>query len=306
MSIRHRKTPLIDAQDLLEGSQNGHAQQCLDRYCCCFTSPRVFALKVQGFLIDIMGCFCFPTPRFVIRDSSLFLLGQEYSPPPVPEDPTQERKQTICHVSEFLAAFRSIIWFVYRKDFPPIGRAAFTSDAGWGCMIRTGQMLLAQAIKQVFLGKGWILEQTLDMSCYQEIISWFHDSPQLSTPYSIHNIIMASREYGMSEGQWFSPSDIGNALQMLVNSHSPGGMRMVMCRDGSIYKDQVQMTASMTGSWAPVFLYLPLRLGLASLNLVYRDQIINIFKWPQCIGMVGGRPRASYYFVGLQGMRLLS
>lgn len=48
---------------------------------------------------------------------------------------------------EGLRMFRSIIWLTYRADFPSINGELLT-DAGWGCMIRVGQMLMAQALRR--------------------------------------------------------------------------------------------------------------------------------------------------------------
>lgn len=44
------------------------------------------------------------------------------------------------------------LWFTYRKGFVQIGNTNFTSDRGWGCMLRCGQMVIGQAL--IFLNLG--------------------------------------------------------------------------------------------------------------------------------------------------------
>jgi hypothetical protein len=76
------------------------------------------------------------------------------------------------HLREFEAHVRSLLFCSYRKNFPKISGTHFTSDAGqlccfqtsfimyendlllnvclallgWGCMLRTGQMMLARTL----------------------------------------------------------------------------------------------------------------------------------------------------------------
>ena len=77
----------------------------------------------------------------------------------------------------FLDDFESKLWMTYRSDFEPIPRSSdpeslsalsfqmriksqlvdqngFLSDSGWGCMIRSGQSLLANTISIQRLGRG--------------------------------------------------------------------------------------------------------------------------------------------------------
>jgi len=75
----------------------------------------------------------------------------------------------------FMDDCESRIWFTYRSNFSAIKKSSdasmtlsvrlrslgdqggFTSDTGWGCMIRSGQSLLANALVMQRLGRGKLL-----------------------------------------------------------------------------------------------------------------------------------------------------
>ena len=53
---------------------------------------------------------------------------------------------------QILDILSNIVWYSYRKDFTELifDNKQYTSDAGWGCMIRTVQMILSRAIYKLF------------------------------------------------------------------------------------------------------------------------------------------------------------
>jgi cysteine protease ATG4 len=136
-----------------------------------------------------------------------------------------------------LAAIRkditSRLWFTYRKGFVPIGDSGITSDRGWGCMLRCGQMVLSQALLFLHLGKlkfiftlsldllinihlcagrdwHWDLEQRNPK--YVSILNMFEDNK--SANYSIHQIaLMGASSENKEVGQWFGPNTVAQVIK---------------------------------------------------------------------------------------------
>lgn len=50
-----------------------------------------------------------------------------------------------------------------QEEFPQIEGSALTTDCGWGCTLRTGQMLLAQGLILHFLGRAWTWPDALNI-----------------------------------------------------------------------------------------------------------------------------------------------
>ena len=55
----------------------------------------------------------------------------------------------------FVDDFQSRVWMTYRRGFPNIGTSPYTTDAGWGCTVRSAQMLLANGLSIHFFGRQW-------------------------------------------------------------------------------------------------------------------------------------------------------
>lgn len=134
--------------------------------------------------------------------------------------------------AEFLDDFESRFWLTYRNSFPPIHKSsdpaaassnmsfatklrsianqgAFTSDTGWGCMIRSGQSLLANTVVILRLGRDWRRGQ--DEKKHYNIISLFADTPE--APFSIHKFVEhGAKACGTYPGEWFGPSATARSI----------------------------------------------------------------------------------------------
>lgn len=105
------------------------------------------------------------------RNSPVILLGKCYHFKFEDDDsPTEEACReatdedfTMGNVEDFRKDFASRVWLTYREGFPPLPGSTLTSDCGWGCMLRAGQMMLAQALILHLLGRDWTWSESLTL-----------------------------------------------------------------------------------------------------------------------------------------------
>ncbi|KAI0089801.1 peptidase family C54-domain-containing protein [Irpex rosettiformis] len=250
----------------------------------------------------------------------------------------------------FYADYTSRIWLTYRSQFIPIrditleeldaappdsailsgspqpkkwnwplgGEKCWTSDAGWGCMLRTGQSLLANALLHVHLGRDWRKPPyplyTSDYATYVQIITWFLDEP--TCPFSVHRMALVGKQLGTKVGQWFGPSVAAGAIKKLVHAFPEAGLGIYIASDGGMIYESEVIASSHAGIgsprghvrkvWGerPVLILIGHRLGIDGVNPLYYNFIKTLYTWPQSVGIAGGRPSSSYYFVGSQADNL--
>ncbi len=77
-----------------------------------------------------------------------------------------------------------------------------------------------------------------------------------------------------------------------------GAQLVCVCAD-SLSLSFPQDAAELT--WHPVIILVPVRLGIQCLNPIYIPTLKAFFSFPQCLGVIGGKPHSSFYFVGYQG-----
>ncbi|AET40845.1 cysteine protease ATG4 Ecym_6474 [Eremothecium cymbalariae DBVPG len=233
---------------------------------------------------------------------------------------------------EFLKDVNSRLHFTYRTRFAPIPRHidgpspmrisillrdnplnvienvlnnldCFQTDIGWGCMIRTGQSLLANALQLANLGRDFrISGSDSDINEVEmKIIRWFEDNPK--HPFSLHKFVQEGYKLsGKKPGEWFGPSAISRSIRSLVMKFPGSGIDhcIISTDSADVYLDEIDPLFRANPK-ANVLLLLGVRLGVDFTNEYYWDDIKNILSSSQSVGISGGRPSSSLYFFGYQG-----
>ncbi|KAJ2962990.1 hypothetical protein NQZ79_g1999 [Umbelopsis isabellina] len=252
--------------------------------------------------------------------------------------------------ADFYDDFTSRLWFTYRHNYPPIRPAHYKTDIGWGCMLRSGQSLLANTLLIHMLGRDWRLQTTTQETwpIYAKIIHWFFDELSARAPFSIHRIALLGKQLGKNIGEWFGPSTIGQVIQALVTDFPQAKLAVHVTSDGVVYKKDVRAIATGSrprydfgrvsprgsseeareereihqkyfsrktpveeepveaGKFQSVLILAPIKPGIeTSINPIYYKPLKAFFRLPQFVGIAGGRPNSSLYFIGLQGDDLI-
>uniref|UniRef100_A0A8C1R656 Cysteine protease n=1 Tax=Cyprinus carpio TaxID=7962 RepID=A0A8C1R656_CYPCA len=224
--------------------------------------------------------------------------------------------------SELLSDVRSRLWFTYRKKFSPIGGTGPSSDAGWGCMLRCGQMILAQALVCRHLGRDWRWDpEKRQPKEYHRILHCFLDKKD--SCYSIHQMAQMGVGEGKSVGEWYGPNTVAQVLKKLALFDDWNTLAVYVSMDNTVVIEDIskmgrkpEMEKKTSGEssptspltphlqsqrpldWRPLLLVIPLRMGINSINPVYIQAFKECFKMPQSCGVLGGKPNLAYYFIG--------
>jgi len=338
------------------------------------------------------------------RNSPVWLLGQAYhrklvstfqeSPPKA--NTVGTFTETDCGIEAFEKDFKSRVWLTYRKEFEEFEGTRLNTDCGWGCMIRSGQMLIAQAIVLHWLGRDWradeaqsgilSVEHWKSEKLHRAIIQLFSDtSDTKSSPLSIHHLVSLGQAAGKKAGDWFGPHSVAHLLAGAVRQAARGdgrglldGVVVTVAQDCTIYKQDiedlcnpeivvesnnkdsdvaedfsvleiapnsinrsvnfeqeetsqysltqdvvidgetwcleqeskffpqgVENAEQSVDNWKSLIILIPVRLGSDSFNPIYSSCVKNLLTLESCIGIIGGKPKHSLYFIGFQDEDLI-
>ncbi|XP_053680300.1 cysteine protease ATG4D [Anopheles nili] len=294
-----------------------------------------------------------PDGQLVLQNvPSVYLAEGSNSPPEETgtdaiEDSSPEAIVEEEGIDAFRRDFISRIWMTYRREFQTMDDSNYTSDCGWGCMIRSGQMLLAQGLVAHFLGRSWRWDVSLftiyEESIHRKVIRWFGDTSSKTSPFSIHTLVALGKESGKKPGDWYGPGAVAHLLRQAVRLAAQeitdlDGINVYVAQDCAVYiqdiLDECTVPATPAGApwqkketislnkqrsspcvdadeetqtthWKSLILLVPLRLGADKLNPIYNECLKAMLSLDYCIGIIGGRPKHSLYFVGYQEDKLI-
>ena len=160
------------------------------------------------------------------------------------------KKQTENEKEKLLKNLGKIIFFSYRKNLPLFKNShnkKYTSDSGWGCMIRCGQMIMSKAIYKYY--KAFKIKT---LEAIIETLEFFIDSPFdinnvpdvfipmmnkfykenydvndenkkldikiIYPPFCIKTICFVGELFGKNVGDWFSDVNMVNIFKLISNN----------------------------------------------------------------------------------------
>ena len=146
--------------------------------------------------------------------------------------------------NKFCKKFNKIIMVTYRSKYRPQintkNNKEYTTDCGWGCMIRSSQMILCRALYKIFkynikqnenltkIIAPFVMDNYLNiieknyygMDNYINKLKSFgkNDIIEIDPPFSIHKICILGEKFGRTCGEWFSDYELPKIYD-IINTH---------------------------------------------------------------------------------------
>jgi len=242
-----------------------------------------------------------------------------------------------------------VLLFTYGKNFPKIenkkNKKTYTSDSGWGCMVRCGQMILFHGIyhllKSTFDTKDAIfytfplfsnnpIKKENLHKIFHKMLNKYNSLTNISEtgqkikeffpPFSLRTICDFSELLDRYAGEWFSDVVTVEAFKKISEYfeifNSPNFNAKIMSFQGAIEiqdileqcfieknKEKGNNQFIHTKNKFYYFnkmgiIFVNVRIGLDKIPKEYYKGIKELFNLKQCLGIIGGKTRSAYYFIG--------
>ncbi|KAL7709431.1 AUT2/APG4/ATG4 cysteine peptidase [Lotmaria passim] len=196
------------------------------------------------------------------------------------------------------AAMKKLLYFSYRNRFPKLPNGS-TTDARWGCLIRTTQMVCGNALLRYHCGGAVVLPEEGNAALKTRVSKLFMDLP--SAPLSIHKAEEQAHKNSVKYASMLAPTEASIAFgAALAAFHAAGGdVPYTICCDNR-HIDTPSIQAKLSGG-EHVLLLIPVVLGLAPISEKYQAMMLGFLDMKASCGIAGGYKDASLYMFGHQG-----
>jgi hypothetical protein len=147
-------------------------------------------------------------------------------------------------------------------------------------------------------GGSSLEHDTTSGSIFQWVQEFFMDSPDAL--FGVYRLVAEGAKLGVPVGSWFSPTVLARSLAAIGKSHQELNERLLIIPavDQTVSQDSILQTLLVEER--SILLLVPLMLGMGCVGSSYEQVILRLLELPMCIGIVGGKPQKSLYFVGHQ------
>lgn len=194
-------------------------------------------------------------------------------------------------VDEFENRVSAFILMTYWDGF--VFNGIKQSDSGWGCMIRVGQMAIANALLKIYKNWETVINLFLDYYFGKE------------APFSIINLIHVGYELvNKAIGEWYGAHSITQVLHN-VNEwfNKTLKLKTVVFNDGIVYWEILNETIEENEN---LFIMIPIRIGAEKVAKIHVEQLKQILFCSLCQGILGGKQYFAQFIIGYNETHFIS
>ena len=178
-----------------------------------------------------------------------------------------------------------LYWIGYGLFFEPFEGSFFCTDIGWGCTIRSSQMMLCNILLETFNED----KSQLDLIKYE-----FRNIPE--SKLSIHNYVKHYVVYGKKPGDWLGPYTVSSLLEYFkdyILSTYNIEYKNISTREIYIEKEAFSNN---------ILLSIPLR--ICNMDEM-KNNILFLMKLSSFTGIIGGISTKCFFIIGIHNEELV-
>merc|ERR1739838_178106 len=149
-----------------------------------------------------------------------------------------------------------------------------TSDKGWGCMLRCGQMVVAECLQRLYLGRDFRWSPSEASDQYLDILPLFAD--ERSALFGVHQLSMVNSDE-KAIGSWIGPNGVAQAIKKMTNYDPDQRLNVQVAMNNVLVISEIIASSCTEGPWKPLLLFVPVRLGINDINPMYFSSLKCFF-----------------------------